>query len=58
MKWILQAAQASVICMCRAKILSLRVATQELLAAIESGPWESAAGRRVQHYGHRFEYMV
>lgn len=29
-----------------------------LLACIDAQPWERAAARRVQHFGHRFSYVV
>ena len=31
---------------------------QALLSAVAGGPWETLARRRVQHFGHRFEYEV
>lgn len=31
---------------------------QALLDAMAEGPWETLARRRVQHFGHRFEYEV
>lgn len=31
---------------------------QELLACADGGAWEALANRRVQHYGHKFDYKV
>jgi len=31
---------------------------QELLAALDEGPWESLARRRVKHYGFEFRYLT
>merc|ERR1712176_337166 len=32
------------------------VEAEELLAAIDAQPWDATIKRRVQHYGHAFDY--